>query len=70
MTVASGVSQLPTTRPKESASGDVTTIRIEHPTGTIDVRLETEGGRAELEVQRASVVLTARKVMEGQVFVP
>ena len=44
-------------------------VAIEHPSGSIDVHVETGGGGTESEVQRAGVVLTARKIMDGQVFV-
>lgn len=46
------------------------TVRIEHPSGCIDVQLETSGVGAELQVLRAGVMRTARKIMDGQVFVP
>ena len=46
------------------------TIRIEHPSGTIDVELETLGNGAETQIVQAGVVSTARKIMDGQVFVP
>ena len=69
-TVASGVARLPAERVTESAAGGVAAIRIEHPSGAIDVRLETERGGAELRVRSAGITLTARKIMDGQVFVP
>ena len=45
-------------------------VRIEHPSGSIDVRLETASGGADTRIVRAGVVRTARKIMDGQVFVP
>ena len=69
-TVASSVTRLPTKRIIESGTDVIAPERIEHLSGGIDVRLEPEDGGAELEVQRASIVLTARKVMDGRVFVP
>ena len=45
-------------------------VRIEHPSGCIDVQLETSGAGPELQVLRAGVMRTARKIMDGQVFVP
>ena len=45
-------------------------VRIEHPSGAIDVRFETKGGGSELMVRRAGIVLTVRKIMSGRVFVP
>lgn len=69
-TVASGVTRLPTQRATELAANIAATVRIEHPSGFIDVPLETQGGSSELEFLRASIVLTARKIMVGQVFLP
>lgn len=45
-------------------------VRIEHHSGAIDVRLATEALRAEQKILSASFVRTARKVMDGRVFVP
>ena len=45
-------------------------VRIEHPTGKIDVVLETEGRGAEMAVARAGILRTARKLFDGHVFVP
>jgi 2-methylaconitate cis-trans-isomerase PrpF len=45
-------------------------LKIEHPAGWLDVRLETAGNGATLEVCRAGVVRTARKIMDGEVYVP
>lgn len=48
----------------------ISTVRVEHPSGTIDVRLETEGDGTKLRVLRAALVLTSRKIMDGSVFLP
>ena len=69
-TVASAVARPSAERITEPATGAAATVRIEHPSGAIDVGLETEGGGAELNVQRAGIVRTARKIMDGRVFVP
>ncbi|HET6467898.1 MAG TPA: 4-oxalomesaconate tautomerase [Geminicoccaceae bacterium] len=45
-------------------------VRIEHPSGKIDVVLETEGQGPEMRVVRAGIVRTARKLMAGEVYVP
>ena len=45
-------------------------IRIEHSSGAIDVLLVTESESSEVTIRRASVVLTARKILDGSVFVP
>ena len=69
-TVASGVARLPTEPVTGPAADIVATVCIEHPSGLIDVRVETGEGGAELKVQRAGVVLTTRKIMDGLVFLP
>jgi len=45
-------------------------LEVEHPTGffTVDMEIETTGGQ--LKVKRSALLRTARKLMEGQVFVP
>ena len=48
----------------------VATVRIEHPSGALNVCLETERSGAELRVGRAGIVLTARVIMGGFAYVP
>jgi 2-methylaconitate cis-trans-isomerase PrpF len=45
------------------------TIWIEHPSGQVDVRLQTKGKGADMEVV-AGTLRTARPIMKGEVFVP
>jgi len=45
------------------------TIWIEHPTGQVDVRLETKGKGADMDVV-AGTLRTARPIMKGEVLVP
>jgi 4-oxalomesaconate tautomerase len=45
------------------------TIWIEHPSGEVDVRLETRGTGAEMDVT-AGTLRTARLIMRGEVMVP
>ena len=68
-TVASKVTRLPAKQNTKPVSVVVTIVRVEHPSGVINICLETDGGAAKLEVSCAGVVLTARKIMDGQVFV-
>ena len=69
-TIADSVGRQPT-KPVTGPAGDtVVSVRIEHPSGAIDVRLVAEGGGAELIVRHAGIVRTARKIMHGRVFVP
>ena len=50
--------------------GDDCTVLIEHPTGLIDVALTTRPQGNSVDILSGGVVRTARKLMEGQVFVP
>ena len=45
-------------------------IRIEHPSGHIDVTLTKSGHGSGMIVEKVGIVRTARKIMEGKVFVP
>jgi 2-methylaconitate cis-trans-isomerase PrpF len=45
-------------------------VRIEHPSGSIDITLQLSGGGAALNVKSAGVVRTARKIMDGLLCVP
>lgn len=53
--------------PRTETSGRV---RIEHPSGMIEIELETTGSGPEIDVRRAGTVRTARKIMDGRLFVP
>ena len=46
------------------------TVHIEHPSGVIDIDLQTSDSGSNTQVISAGVIRTARKIMEGQVFVP
>ena len=67
-TVASAVSQYSAERVTQRAANVVATVCIEHPSGAVDVCLETQEGGAESSFRRAGVVLTARNIMDGRVF--
>jgi 4-oxalomesaconate tautomerase len=45
------------------------TVAIEHPSGTLEIRLEIDGDDAAFTVRKAGVVRTARKIMSGHVYV-
>ena len=68
-TVAGTVARPPAEQVPGHAADAVASVRIEHPSGAIDVQLKTAGGGAELQVRCAGIVLTARKVMDGCAFV-
>ncbi|MCW9052789.1 MAG: 4-oxalomesaconate tautomerase [Motiliproteus sp.] len=50
--------------------GDKPQIKIEHPSGKIDIVLETSGSGAETLVDKAGLVRTARKLFRGELYVP
>ena len=50
--------------------GDDCTVWIEHPTGLIDVALTTRANGNSVDILSGGVLRTARKLMEGTVFVP
>jgi 4-oxalomesaconate tautomerase len=50
--------------------GDDCTVIIEHPTGIIDVALTTRPSGNSVDIISGGVVRTARKLMQGHVFVP
>jgi 4-oxalomesaconate tautomerase len=45
-------------------------LDVEHPTGFFTVEMETAQGAKGLEIRRAALLRTARKLMDGYVFVP
>mgnify|MGYP003860508723 CR=1 FL=1 len=45
-------------------------IRIEHPSGAIEVDLQVSGSGADMDITRASLLRTARRIFEGSVLVP
>lgn len=52
-----------------SGTGSVQ-LQVEHPTGFFTVDMEVDTGPDGLNVKRSALLRTARKLMEGQVFVP
>ncbi|HYD66557.1 4-oxalomesaconate tautomerase [Azospirillum sp.] len=45
-------------------------VRIEHPSGFLDVEMETEGTGPSTVIRRAAVLRTARRLFDGHVLVP
>ena len=68
-TVAGMVARPPVERLNEPSQDAIVTIGIEHPSGAIDVRLDSVSHGAGLVVRRAGIMSTARKIMGGHVFV-
>jgi 4-oxalomesaconate tautomerase len=52
-----------------SGSGAVQ-LEVEHPTGFFTVDMEVESRGDSIRVKRSALLRTARKLMEGQIFVP
>jgi 4-oxalomesaconate tautomerase len=52
------------------AAGTAHQLDIEHPTGFFTVAMEVAIDGASIEVRRAALVRTARKLMRGEAFVP
>jgi 4-oxalomesaconate tautomerase len=48
--------------------GNIKRLKIEHPSGTFEVRLETSGDADHPTVERAGLVRTARALFDGVVF--
>ncbi len=48
----------------------VKSLEVEHPTGFFTVVMEVELEGNDVQVGRAALLRTARKLMQGQVFVP
>ncbi len=61
-TVVDGVARV-TDAPRQA-------IVIEHPVGRLETVIEFEGGREAPEVRSVGFVRTARRLMEGRVFIP
>ncbi|MCW5773152.1 MAG: 4-oxalomesaconate tautomerase [Rhodospirillaceae bacterium] len=51
-------------------AGDAKIVSVEHPTGEFTVQLETEGSGGNIQVTRAALLRTARRLFEGNVLVP
>ena len=59
------VSDLAGTRMRETG-----VLRIGHPQGVMDVSVKADLQKGELKVQSATIARTARRIMEGYVYVP
>jgi 4-oxalomesaconate tautomerase len=56
--------------PAESVSNGLVagSLVVEHPTGTFDTAIEFTGNNGTVEVQRAGIIRTTRKLMDGTIF--
>ncbi len=54
---------------KEEIGKQAEVVRIEHPSGAIDVEIEVQGKGRDLKVKRAAIARTARRIMDGYVYV-
>ena len=50
--------------------GDTKVISVEHPTGEFTVQLETRRGAGGLEIKRAALLRTARRLFDGNALIP
>ncbi|MBQ5965148.1 4-oxalomesaconate tautomerase [Massilia sp. ZL223] len=53
----------------ESAAG-VGKVSVLHPAGRIDIEVDVEGTGASAQVKRASLLRTARKILQGELHIP
>jgi hypothetical protein len=49
---------------------DTSTLRIEHPSGQIEIVLDIQPSAKGIDVRSAGVIRTARKLISGELFVP
>jgi 4-oxalomesaconate tautomerase len=61
--VAAAIAELP-------AAGGVQRLDVEHPTGFFTVDMEVQRDGDALRIERSALLRTARKLMEGRVFIP
>ena len=54
----------------DAAASGVRGISVLHPQGRIDVEVAVEGTGADARVQRAALVRTARKILQGELHIP
>lgn len=66
VSVAAGVCTSGTVADRWAGAGGL--VRVEHPTGTFDVRLQLDGAGAGTRVRTSAVVRTARKLFDGLVW--
>jgi 4-oxalomesaconate tautomerase len=52
------------------APGAGSSIEVEHPSGFFSVDVEIELAAGGIQVRRAALLRTARKLMQGSVFIP
>ena len=48
----------------------VSTVSVLHPQGRIDIEVELEGRGDDARIQRASLLRTARKILQGELHIP
>src|SRR3546814_9481460 len=54
----------------ELPAGPPFPIRIEHPSGVIELLLDADAGKGGITLRSAGTLRTARKLMRGEVYVP
>jgi hypothetical protein len=53
-----------------ASRGGVRAISVLHPQGRIDVEVALEGAGSDARIQRAALVRTARKILQGELHIP
>jgi 2-methylaconitate cis-trans-isomerase PrpF/tripartite-type tricarboxylate transporter receptor subunit TctC len=61
---------LPGTVISGGTRGGVRSISVLHPQGRIDVEVAVEGSGSDARIQRAALVRTARKILQGELHIP
>lgn len=51
-------------------AGETKVLSVEHPTGEFTVQLETARGAGGIEIKRAALLRTARRLFDGNVLIP
>ena len=56
--------------PISNFRNDKAVSEVEHPSGMVEVDIEIENKGNELKIVRSALLRTARKIMQGMVFIP
>ncbi|MGB4504656.1 MAG: PrpF domain-containing protein [Syntrophaceticus sp.] len=68
-TCTGAAAKIPGTIVNEVVSGDESLVRIGHPAGVIEVEVVTETQGGQVVLKRAAFGRTARRIMDGQVYI-
>lgn len=68
-TCTGAAAKIPGTIVNEMLEGDSSLVRIGHPAGVIDIEVEVEKQDDQIELKRAAYGRTARRIMDGYVYI-